>query len=457
MHRRAPNAAAPRWPVCLSMDVSPSGDELTCVYGPGRQIARWAITGDSLRALPAALPVLPQPPALLVYGTDAMYFAGSLGGLMALTSHGDVAEFGKNAVAEITGFDAGQGRVALGSRDWVRIFSSDSLDGSAPPNAIRTVLARNPFAGSAGLSFVGEGRLLAWGSNVTGAPSLAMLDTGSMGNEAQPSRAFSAIPSPFKSALTALRAAADEVIGIEAGGAVRIADPASGSLRFDARIPGAAAVLRVSPKEIIAGRNTTSARDGSLLRVNMGTGETVAIKGRNIFTFALLLDPGTAGRGPLLYAVGIDAAGSTNLLRYDGPGFERETVLDSVAEEDLDATLTLDPDTHVLYATLGRDRTVSWDGQVLHILALENTVPRRLAVRGGQLFSLNGDSTITVADSQTGARRAQMALFADGEWCVVFESGRYVSSTGGDLHVRVFSDGAPVKATEDYRLHIDTR
>ena len=440
----------------VSLDVSPSGDELTCISGPSRQLSRWALTADSLTALPG-LPALPQPPALLVYGADAMYFAGSLGGLLALRASGDISQFGKNAVADITGFDAGQGRVALGSRDWVRVFSSDALGGSAPPTAIRTVLARNPFSGSAGLSFVGDGRLLAWGSNATGAPSLAVLDTSAMVSAAEPSRAFAAIPSPFKSALTALRAAADELIGIESGGSVKIADTASGFVRFDARIPGAAAVLRVSVREIIAGRNTTSAKDGSLLRVNMGTGETVAIRGRNIFTFALLLDPGPAGRGPSLYAIGIDGARSTNLLRYDGPGFEKETLLDSVADEDLDASLALDPETHVLYAALGKDRTVSWDGQTLRTLTLENTVPRRLAVRGGLLFSLNGDSTITVADSQTGARRAQMALFTDGEWCVVFGSGNYASSTGGDLHVRVFSDDAPVTATEDYRLRTDAR
>jgi hypothetical protein len=189
----------------------------------------------------------------------------------------------------------------------------------------------------------------------------------------------------------------------------------------------------------------------------MGTGETVAIKGRNIFTYALLLDPGLPGRGPSLYSVGIDSARSTNLLRYDGPGFERETLLDSVAEEDLDASLSLDPDLHVLYATLGKDRAVAWDGQALRTLTLENSAPRRLAVRGRILFSMNRDSTVTVADAQTGARFAQIALFSDGEWCVVLKDGRYAASTGGDLHVRVFADGAPVKASEDYRLHIDTR
>jgi len=440
----------------LSFDISPSGEELTCISGSARQVTRWALSGDSIAAAPG-LPALPQAPSLLAYGADAMYFAGTSGGLMSLSSRGDVSQFGQNAVADLTGFDAGQGRVALGSRDWVRVFSSESLDGSAPLTAIRTVLAPNPFSDSAGLTFLGDGKLLAWESNGAGTPALAALDTSSMGKPADAPRRFVSISSPFRAALIDLLAASDELIGIESGGTLRIVDPSSGAARFDVRIPGATAAVRVSPKEIIAGRNTTTVREGSLLRLNLGTGETVAIKGRNIFTYALLLDPGLPGRGPYLYSVGIDSARSTNLLRYDGPGFERETLLDSEAEEDLDASLSLDPDQHVLYATFGKDRAVAWDGQALRTLTLENSVPRRLAVRGRLLFSVNRDSTITVADAQTGARRAQIALFSDGEWCVVLKDGSYAASTGGDLHVRVFADGAPVKATENYRLHIDMR
>jgi hypothetical protein len=443
----------------ISLDISPSGGELTCISGPARQVSRLTVDGDSLAAGPG-LPALPQAPTLMAYGADALYFAGASDGLLSLSSRGDVSEFGKDVVADITGFDAARGRVALGSKDWVRIFSSDALDGSAPLTAIRTVLAQNPFSDSAGLTFLTGGKLLAWGSNSSGSPALAALETSTtstFGLPVEAPRAFVSIPSPFRAALTDLRAETDELIGIETGGTLRIADPVSGVSRFDARIPGAAAAIRVSANEIIAGRNTTAAREGSLLRLNMATGETVSIKGRNIFTYALLLDAGLPGRGPFLYAVGIDAARSTNLLRYDGPGFEKETLLDSVAEEDLDASLSLDPDQHVLYATFGKDRAVAWDGQQLRTLTLENSVPRHLAVRGRLLFSMNKDSTITVADAQTGARRAQIALFNDGEWCVVLKDGSYAASTGGDLHVRVFADGAPVKATEDYRLRIDTR
>jgi hypothetical protein len=440
----------------MSFDVSPGGDELTCIAGPGRQVTRWALGGDSFTPS-AAIPVLPQSPSLVVYGADALYFAGTSGGFSAVSSRGDVSQFGNDVVADITGFDAGQGRVALGSRDWVRVFSSESLDGSAPLTSLHTLQAPNPLADSVGLAFLGPGKLLAWGSGSTGVPAIAALDTSMQGPVAPASPSFVQIPTPFRGPLSDLRAAEDELVGVETGGTVRIADPVTGTSRFDTRIAGAGTAVRVSAKEIVAGRNTSSGREGSLLRVNVGTGETVAIPGRNIFTYALLLDPGTSGRAPSLYSVGIDSARATNLLKHEGPGFEKETLLDSVAEEDLDASLSLDADRHVLYATFGRDRTVAWDGQALRSLAVENSVPRRLVARGRLVFSLNKDSTVTVADAQTGARRAQIALFNDGEWCVAFRDGSYAASTGGDLHVRVIVDGSPVKATGDYRLHVDTR
>jgi hypothetical protein len=440
-----------------ALDVSPSGDELTCISGDGGQVTRWTLNGDSLTPAPAP-PLLPGVPALVAYGSGAVYFAGASGVLAALNPAGDVSEFGRNVIADLSGFDAGRGMIALASRDLVRVFATDALDGAVPLTALRTLLAPNPFSAAAGLAFTGDGKLLTWvSSGAAGSPALAALDLGRISAWTEAPRAFSAVPSPFRAALTGLRASAEELVGIESGGMLRIADPLSGAARFGLRIPGSATAIRVSSKEIMAGRNTSSGREGSLLRVNLGTGETVALRGRNIYTYALILDRGPAGSAPILYSVGIDAARSTNLMRHDGPGFETETLLDSVAEEDLDAGLSLDPDSHELYAALGRDRVVAWDGRTLRTLALENSVPRLLVARGSLLFSVNRDSTITVADAKTGAQRARLALFKDGEWAAVFTDGTYTASTGGDLHVRVIADGSPVAAREDYRLRIDTR
>jgi hypothetical protein len=190
--------------------------------------------------------------------------------------------------------------------------------------------------------------------------------------------------------------------------------------------------------------------------VNRTTGETVALKGRNVFTYGLLMDP-RSPLGPRLYSVGIDAAGATNLLCHEGAGFERETLVDSVPEEDLDVSLALDPDTHVLYATMGRDRIIAWDGSGVRTIRLENAAPRSLVAGSRLLFSLNKDSTVTIADASTGSWLAEMALFREGEWCMLFRDGRYAASTGGDAHVSVFVGGMPVEAKEDYRVRTDIR
>jgi hypothetical protein len=438
-----------------SLDISPSGDEVAAISSPPQGARRWAAGSEALQP-GTPLPAFANPPSVLVYGSAGLYLSGGVGELVSLGAAGETYPFGKNAVASLTGFDVREGGIALGTRDWVRVLSADWLDGSSSPSSIKTLLAPNPFSDSIGLAFLAEGRLLAWGSGTSTAPGLALLDI-SVGIAAQPGPVFGALPTPFRGPLVDLRAAPEELIGIESGGTLRIADPVTGAPRFDSRITGADAAVRVSSREIVAGRNASGGMQGSLVRLNMATGETVAIRDRNLFTYALLLAPGSAGSAAVLYSIGVDAAGSTNLLRHDGPGFERETLLDHVAAEDLDAGLSFDPVQRVLYATLGRDRAVAWDGQSLRTLSLENAVPRRLLVRGGLAFAVNRDSTVTVADARTGATRAQVALFSDGEWAIVFAGGHYAASTGGDLHVRVFSDGSPVKATEDYRLRIDTR
>ena len=443
-----------------SVDISPTGDEVSAVgaaaSGASAAARRWTASGDSLQPGPA-FPSLPILPSALVYGSTGLYFSGPAGDLVSLSAAGDVAGFGRNAVAAITGFDVKPNGIALASRNWVRVLSADWPGGAASPASIRTLLAPNPFSDAAGLSFLGDDRLLAWKTGSSSAAGIAVLDLARPGASPGSPGAFTAVPSPFRAPLVDLRATAAELIGIEVGGALRVADPLTGASRFDSRVTGATAAVRVSPGEIIAARNASGGLPGSLVRVNLATGETVAIRNRDLFTYALLLVPSAVGAGPVLYSIGVDAARETNLLRHDGPGFDRETLLDHVAWEDLDAGLSFDPVRRVLYATLGRDRAVSWDGQSLATLALENAVPRRLVVQDGLAFAVNRDSTVTVADARTGEERALVALFTDGEWAAVFANGRYAASTGGDLHVRVFADGSPVKATEDYRLRMETR
>jgi hypothetical protein len=436
----------------VSFDISPDGDEVACISGADGRLDRWSLAGDQFVPRPevAALPAIP---ALLCYGADTLFVADSAGRLHSVSREGADTEFAHNVLARSDAIDAAPGLIAVGAPEWIRVFSTDLLNGAQAPAYLRSLLAPNPFRAPAGLGFLPAQQLLAWRAD-SAPPELALLRVAGM-DKVENRGSFQGLATGFLAPLSSLRISPDSFLGVESDGTVRLTEPATGVSRFDQRIPGVFAAVADTPTELIAGRNSAAAPGGSLLRVNTRTRETVAIKDRNAFTYSLLLDEtGTNGK-PALYSVGIDGSGATNLVRHSGPGFEQETLLGKVPEEDLDVSLAVDPSTHVLYATLGHDSVSAWDGTEMKEMAPQNTAPRRLVARGGMLFSLNKDSTVSVLDGTTGARLAEVSLFSDGEWCALFRDGRYAASLGGDVHVKVFENDVPVQATEDYRLRME--
>ncbi|HEY9595771.1 MAG TPA: WD40 repeat domain-containing protein [Spirochaetia bacterium] len=462
----------------VSLDFSPAGDEIACLTaGSGAATRAGPGAGSDAAAVSASTPgavsrwsfagpvgVQTAPPrriagtaTLVAWGPDALFASTLDGPLVSLPAAGEPVGFGANVLAGVTGFDAGGGALVLASRDWVRVFSSDMLSGVVAPTYISTQLRPNPLGGPVGVGLLPDGRLLAWRSDSSSphvsvasaaAPSVAPSVAAALATP------FVPLPAGFQAALVGLRPVASTLVGIEAGGTVRLVDLATGMSRFDVRVPGVSTAVQTGPVEIVAGRNSSATDAGSLLRVNTVTGETVTVKDRNVFTWGLILDTPDQQEAPVLYSVGVDASGATNLLLHDGAGFDHETLLDSVPTEDLDAGMSLDPSTHRLFAIVGRDRIVRWDGKQLTPLALRGTSALRLLARDNLLFVLNRDGTVTVSSGDTGESFGEIALFADGEWAALLRDGKYAASTGGDVRVRVFVGGAPVKATEDFRVRI---
>jgi hypothetical protein len=436
----------------LSVDMSPTGDEVSALSALDGKLSQWKLSGVAL--LPRQAPVVPAGISSCCYGSDGLFLAQSAGGLASVSSDGAVDHFAANVLGDVTGFAVGQDMVALGSAGWVRVLATDLFSNPRSPTYMRSLLVRNPFQAPLAMRFLSAAKLVAWRTD-NASPQTALLDVSGLQGQQGSAPSFLPVDNPFRAPLSELHVSEDRVLGIEAGGLVRLADALPGVSRFEARIPGAAAAAVSTRGDLLlVGRNSAIDAGGSILAVNARTGETVPIPDRNAFTFALLLDSAGSPPVPVLYSVGIDAAGATNLLRHDGAGFEKETLLDSVAEEDLDASMTVDPVTHVLYASLGRDRIVSWDGKRLAVLPVSNASPRKLLAANRLLYSLNRDATVTVLDGVTGAPLAELSLFADGEWCALLRDGRYAASLGGDVHVKVFAGGSPVGATEDYRLRL---
>lgn len=448
-----------------SLDISPTGDRVAAVQTSGGAPTEWTFSSDSLVTRAAAVKQDPgNDPRVayqvLCYGSDGLYLAGPGGNISELSSSGDLRVISRNLLADITGIDARHGVLAAGSKDWIRVFRSDLLDGSQSPTYVHSILVDNPWKSAVGLSFISDTSLLAW-SRDDNPPRFAVLDLPdpvfARRNVAVPqsSPQFRTLTAGFKAPLANLTVAGSTLLGIENGGTIRIVDLATGASRFELRVAALSAVVAASSSELIGGKNTALASGGLLVRINTRTGETVGIPGRNVYTWDLLFDPAAPG-GPLLYSLGVDAAGATNLILHDGSGFEKETVIASEPEENLDASLALDPSTHILYASLGRARIVSWDGAKTTTIPSEYVSLRGFVACQGLIVSLDRNSVLGIIQQATGSRIGELSLFSDGEWAATVSGGGYLASPGGDAHVKVFANGTPVKATEDYRLRIES-
>lgn len=450
-----------------SLDISPEGDQVAAVPTPGGNPVEWTVATDSLVAHPVAVKQDPgadprEAYQVLCYGSDGLYMAGPSGALSELSTSGDLRVISRNLLADITGIDARHGYLAAGSRDWVRVFRTDLLEGSLSPTYVHSVLVENPWKSPVGLSFISDTSLLAW-SRDDSAPKFAVLDlpdaafTRRSVAVSQPSLQFRTLPSGFRAPLAALTVTGNSLLGIENGGTIRIVDLTTGASRFELRVAALSAVVAASSSELIGGKNTALASHGSLVRINTRTGETVGIPGTNVFTWDLVFDPAAPGAGgPRLYSLGVDASGATNLLLHDGLGFERETVIASEPEENLEASLALDPSTHVLYASLGRARIVSWDGAKTSAIPAEYASLRGFLACQGLIVSLDRNSALGIIEQASGSRIGELSLFSDGEWAATVNAGGYLASPGGDIHVKVFVNGTSAKATEDYRLRMES-
>jgi hypothetical protein len=450
----------------VSLDISPAEDQVAAVALSGGNPSEWSLQPGSFAVLPLAPKTDPSGDSLeafqaLCYGSNGLYLAGKSGAIYEMSFSGDLQSIGKNMLADISGLDARRGFLAVGSRDWIRLFRSDILEESQMPGFVHSILIENPWKSPVGLSFLSDTSLLVW-SKDDGPPRFAVLDvpgdiTRTASVAAPGALQFRALPSGFHAPLIDLVASSSSLLGIENGGMVRVVDPFTGASRFEAHVSALSAVVAISPTELIGGKNTALSFGGSLVRINTRTGETVALPGRNVYTWDLIFDPTPPGaEEPALYSLGVDGSGATNLLRHDGPGFERETVLASEPEENLDASLALDPSTHELYASMTRTSVVSWNGVRASAIPTEYGAVGGLVVCADLMMSLDRDSILVMEDKASGSRIAALYLFQDGEWAAEVRGGGYLASPGGDVHVKVFLNGSLMKATEDYRLRIES-
>lgn len=448
----------------LSADISPDGGELaftTLAPQASGALSLWTVVGEELIRRSDA-PTIAATPVLARYAGRDLFVASRGGEINAVSSEGETTLLARDDLASVTGIAVAPRRIALATSERIWVFTTPLLAGTrastpapgastAPAElgapSIAVITAANPFNAAAGLSFVSPDRLLVWPKgDASGAPltldvASASFVEGGEGGSRGPFVDVDVLPEG--SPLTGL------LLSLEKSGTVRLADPGTGVVRYESRLQGMSTIALTGSVELAGGRNAAMATEGSLLRINMETGETVAIPTRAVFTYETLFDPAAAA----LYSIGVDAAGSTSLLRHAGRGFENEIPIDRVDWEDLFATLVLDSSTGLLFSSLGSGRISVWDTSALALMRFPDIarVPRTLRARDGLLFSLNRDSTVSVWDER-GSHLAEISIFSDGEWCFLLADGRFSASSGGERHLEVSIDGSPAPTKDAFRL-----
>jgi hypothetical protein len=261
-----------------SLDIAPAADEVACVAtsAGGLELSRWALAGDTF------VRVSTTPGVGVARYAGSALVTGSGGDLRVETAAGERVTLARDELADVTGLAADRGLLAAAGRDWIWVFRR-----SAASLPIEAVAARNPLAGPTGLVFV-DGRLFAWRQG-EGTPAAVEIDPSTGAARG----AVAGLGAP----LLQLEPAYGRLVGLDRSGTVRLAalpgSAPSGGPSFSAWLPGTLCVLATSDRELVGGRTPIGGTGGSgtLLRINMRTGETVSVPGGSRSTYDLAWDP----------------------------------------------------------------------------------------------------------------------------------------------------------------------
>ncbi len=422
-----------------SLDVSAVGDRIATASadGTGTAFSLWSAPANTLvREEMTGIPRVYSPS--LVRFADALLAADGNGEIYELAAGEGPRLVIKDEVANVTGIAIQKGVLALGDEHWIWVFQAD-LD--AGVKTMRPSFFPNPLEASPGLEFLGDGRLLVWSrAGEKGSYGVLDLQSGS----------FSPGFGGFSGSLLQVFPQGDKLVTLEKSGMIRIVDLASSASRFSVWTPGMNRIAMTGANRLVGGRSASGKGGSSLFSIDTASGETVALAKRSVFIYDVAF---VAAQGAL-YSLGVETDGGTSVIGNSGMNFEQETLVVKYAGEDLSASLSFDPDSGVLYTSLGFDRITIWDGKSASFIPAAERIPRRLAAGGGTLCSLNRDSSVTIWDTAKKRPLADIFLFPEKEWCITFPDGNFAGSEGGAARVNVVKNDVPVQNRESYRIEL---
>jgi len=430
-------------PGIASLDISPSGDQIACV-SQGGALSRWSFAGGSLTRLPDP-PSTSLRPSLVRFTSQSLAVGYSSGDLASLSGDASALSFPGDARAEVTGMAVRGDAVALATASWIKVFTAGLpgalRGGMNDTEAVQSLQLDNPFQAPVGLTFVDDTSLLVW-QNAQGPGACSILDIRS--------RSFRSLEQPLPGPVIEAAADGNQCLLLASDGTLRIMDLPAGTTRVEVRRPGAMWATFAPENTVVVGGEAGDEQPGSLVKINIATGETDPIRTRNRYTYEVRYDPVTNA----LYSLGVAADGTTNLVTHSGRDFQDDSVVDSTPGEHLSASLSLDSATGALYTSLGRERISQWKHGSLAKLPVSALGTVGLSFGSGLLYSLNADSSVTIIDPEHSQRPAELSVFTDGEWALVLPDGKFAASAGAETRVGVFSDERPVQDIGAYLVPV---
>ena len=406
-----------------SLDISGDAGQIACLSSDGSLEVRRTAGGPS-RSPPSD--PFDWRPRLVRMTPHGILAGGDDGQIGILSEDGHASEFARDILARVTGIAAQSHMLAVAAGDVIHVFALGvKAPGMSP--VTEAFSTANPYPGPVGLEFL-DGQLVVWRQGSS---------PGALGSIDLATRRFGSWSVPFDGPLAAVTAQRDRLFTLETDGAVKVLKSRSGEALFKALWPGAVCLAPFGSSSLVLGRLSGGVLGSSLVRIDMGTGETAPIPGSATLTFALAPDPG----GDRLYSLDVSADGRTRLTRHDGASLQTETVVDSADGEYPSASLAFDPSSDFLYTSLGREVVKAWTGVSLENLGDPSRGTLSLRALDGLLASLQRDSSVSLWDTAADRSFGEIYPFADGTWAAVMTDGAILGSDDGRKRVGILVSG----------------
>ena len=432
-------------PGVTSLDFSPSGDEVACLAGNGT-LSRWSV-GQGAFTPVTNQPFPPQPFVAIRFTSGDLILGSASGAISALAADGSISAFPIDQRALVTGMAVRGKAVALATSAWIKVFKAGlpnaAKEGAGSSESIGSLQINNPFQAPVDLTFLDDTSLLVWQTgDGPGAYAILDMQTGSF----RANTSDDPLGSPVVEALSD----GSRCLVLAEDGTLRVLDLPTGATRVQIRRPGAMWATLTAGNALVVGGQPGDAGAGSLVKINMDTGETDPIPTTNRYTYEVLYDSRTG----VLYSLGVDAEGTTNLVSHSGPDFQSQAIIESTPGEHLSASLCFDNPTGTLFSSLGREWISQWKQGSLQKLPAPARATIGLFAGEGLLYSLNSDSSVSLIDVTHGEKIAELSVFPDGGWALIMPDGKFAVSAGSQSRVSVLQDGKPVRDASAYLVPV---